>query len=246
MKSKWYDPTDGEIYSRIELIEKFAEFLRKEFSIIAEEHRSLGFLNETISQCFANSVPHQFPQTQAITAKFISSITTIESVRKLFYHRSHLLSGSAFQSTLDHSKLLKPRLKERDQAVGRYLATQALQARAMEVDPVLRQRIAKDTSAYQTQNLQTIQAVCSFQNQLNRELVAALTAFAHSQMEMYVKSIQTWAELIEEIEGSSIESDLEVIEEGMKKILLTIPGLTRPRKTEVNDDDDDGESDTRS
>jgi hypothetical protein len=244
MKSKWNDFADGEIYSRIELAEKFVEFIRKEFSTIAEEHRSLGFLNECVSQALTDATQNQFPQSRAITMKFIESITMVESMRKLFYHRTHLLAESVFQSTLDQAKVLKPRLKERDLAVGRYLAAVAAEGRTTEPDQRLRQKVGKETSSYQTHNLQTIQGACSFQAQLNRDLVGTLTAFGHSQMELYVKSIQMWSDMIEQIEGIENEADFETIEDGMKRILLTIPGLTRPKRTEESEGEDGNEADS--
>jgi hypothetical protein len=242
MKTKWNNIPDAEVYNRIELMEKFAAFLRKEFAVIAEEHRSLGFLNESIGQALLDASPGHFPQTQALVTKFVGSLEIVEGLRKLLYHRSHLLAQSAFQPTLEHAKLLKPRVRERDHAVGRYLAAVTADSRGN--DPKVHQKLLSETAAYQALNLQTIQGVCSFHGQMNRDLVGTLTSFAHAQMELYVKTIQTWTETISEFENMQAEQDAEAIEEGMKKILLSIPGLAKPGRSTTSDDEAGTEAST--
>jgi hypothetical protein len=239
MFKKWTNPTSGDLWERIRVIEQFIEYIRKEFDVIAEEHRTLGFLTEGVSQALTEMEKNQFPQTAAMTHSFVQSLIDVESVRKLLYHRFHLLSQNAFQSTVEQIGILRPRIKERDAAIGRYLKSQAAEAKATKPDPALDQRLSRDTSTYHSMNVQTIQTSVSFMTQMHRDLVTALSVFAHAQMEMHVKAIETWANAIEAIDAAELEEDCVAIADGMGKIVLTVPGMKQKEKQGGNSERND-------
>jgi hypothetical protein len=174
----------------------------------------------------------QFPQVAAMTHSFAESLVAVESVRKLLYHRFHLLSENCFESTVNQIGILRPRIRERDSAIGHYFKSQAAKARATKPDAALDQRLARDTSAYHSLNVQTIQTSVSFMTQMHRDLVTALSVFAHAQMEMHVKAIETWTNTLEAIDAADVEEDYVAIAEGMGKILLTVPGMRQKEKQE--------------
>jgi hypothetical protein len=238
MTKRWTNPTSGDLWERIRVIDQFIEYIRKEFDVIAEEQRTLGFLNESVSQALSEMEKSQFPQTALITHSFVQSLIDVESVRKLLYHRFHLLSESSFQNSISQISVLRPRIKERDAAIGRFLKSQAAKSRVTKPDLVLDQRLARDTSTYHSLNVQTIQTSVSFMTQMHRDLVTVLSVFAHAQMEMYVKVIETWANTIEVIDAAELEEDFAAIADGMGKIMMTIPGMRQRQKQDEESETD--------
>jgi hypothetical protein len=209
MSGKWNDPLSQHLYTSAEVFECMVNFFRKEFADLAEKERLVGFSTESASGNFATLALSQSARTRTLITTFVSSILQIENTRKFLYHRLHLMAVSGFQGTLDHVRTTKPRLKERDQAIGRYNQALTSKIRATKPDPNLDVKVARETANLQSMNLQAIQSAASLTSQVHQDLASTLTAFAHAHMEMYVKTIEMWTKLLEEIEDAPLEDDVD-------------------------------------
>ncbi|KAH0794507.1 hypothetical protein GPJ56_001532 [Histomonas meleagridis] len=211
MEKKWNDNAAGVIYSCTDVLEKFAALLKNDITMIAEKERSLGYLNESMSDIFSDLTINQYPKAKEVLNAFINSLSQIEFGRKVMYQRSHQLAQSSFTSTLDLAKKAKSLLKEREASLSKYMQVKAAKEKSTKPSSQLDEKLTASKTSFQAANAQAIQATSTFTNQLHRDLILTLSSFAHAQMEFYAREIEVWSKTIEAIDKNTIDDDTESI-----------------------------------
>lgn len=210
MTQKWNDHAGEVIYNSIEVMQKFAEFLKNDIALIAEKERSVGFLNEQMSDTLFEMSQHQFPKAKEVLNLFIASLSQIEYSRKVMYQRDHQLADNAFVSSIELAKGVKELLKNRENAIRKYTS-----AKASNKGPA-DQNLVSATAHFQQLNTQSIQAAGTYANQLHRDLITTLASYAHSQMELHAKQLETWAKYIDIIDSINLDEDVENTVQALK------------------------------
>lgn len=216
----WNDHAGEVVFNSINVLERFASLLKQDIVTIAEKHRSLGFLNEQMSDVFTDLAVNQYPKAREVLNLFIGCLSQIEYARKVMYHRSHQLSQQSFQSTIEQARTVKGLLKEREAAVIKYNQAKNAQARGNNQNQDA--KMSQATASFQSLNTQTIQAAGNYANQLHRDLITTLTSFAHSQMELYAKSVEVWANYIEALDQTDLGEDLDDVVDVIHKTAQSI------------------------
>ena len=221
--SKWCEPSGEVIYNCVEVLEKFAKLLQKDIAMIAEKHRDLGFVNENLEATAASLSVNHYPKAKQVLSLFISALDQIEYARKVMYTRTHDLSESAFANALEQAKTVKSLLKARDQAASKYLRVMAAKQKLTNIDKKKEMQLRKITTDCQGANSQALFGVSKFAQQVHKDLVMALSSFAHAQMELYTHVVEVFGKTIEEIDQVDLEEDIDKVTDQMQKILRTIP-----------------------
>jgi hypothetical protein len=198
------------VYDNINVMEKFSALLRTDFIGIAEKNRSLGFLNESMSDVLTNLAVHQFPKAHELLDLVIASLARVEYARKIMYHRTHLLGENAFQSTLAQTHGVKNVLQEREQARNRLAQVTAARARSARPNQVIESRFSADTGSFRSANTQAVQATSLYATQFHRDVLVALTSFAHAQMEMQARIMEIWGGALEQMDEIEVDEDNDV------------------------------------
>ena len=217
----WNDHAGEVVFRSVEVLERFAALLKNDMALIAEKERSLGFVNESLSDVLTDMATNQFQHAKELINLFISSLTQIEYARKILYHRTHLLAQNSLQSTIDQAKAVKLLIKDRETAIARYLQAKHTQQNSR-MTQATEMKVSKSSAAVRALNQQTIQSTGTFANQLHRDLVTVLGSFAHAQMELYAKQVEVWAHAIEEIDQCCLEDDIDDVTVSLQKIMNTI------------------------
>lgn len=218
----WNDHAGEVVFRSVEVLERFAALLKNDMALIAEKERSLGFVNESLSDVLTDMTTNQFQRAKELINLFISSLTQIEYARKILYHRTHLLAQNSLQSTIDQAKAVKLLIKDRETAISRYLQAKNAHQHAARPTEASEMKVSKSSAAVRSLNQQTIQSTGTFANQLHRDLVTVLGSFAHAQMELYAKQVEVWAHAIEEIDQCCLDEDTDEITVSLQKIMNTI------------------------
>ncbi|OHS98329.1 hypothetical protein TRFO_08898 [Tritrichomonas foetus] len=216
------DPAGQVVYNCIEVLEKFATFLKNDIVLIAEKERSLGYINESMQDVFTDLTVNQYPKAREVINLFISSLTQVEYVRKTMYSRYRSLAQNSFTTALELATKVKGLLVERENAFKSFLTAQERKRRIAQPKPQDELKLSQATTAFQTLNSQTIQAAGTFANQLHRDLVTTLSAFAHAQMELYAKSLEVWAATIEQIDQATLDDDTDAVVLAFQKAMNTL------------------------
>lgn len=209
----WSDHSGEIIYNSIDVLQKFADMLRNDIAAIAEKERSMGFLNEQMSDNLFEMNKEQFPKAKEVLNLFIASLSQVEYGRKVMYQRDHQLARDVFQSSLELAKSCKELLKAREQAIKRYtLAKQNELKTASQPE-----NLAAATTNFQTLNTQAIQSAATYSNQVHRDLITVLSSYAHAQMELHARTLETWSKFIEVIDETPFDEDIETVVNSMKE-----------------------------
>jgi hypothetical protein len=215
------------VFQCFDVLEKFAVLLRNDFVLMAEKIRSLGFLNESLSDVLTDLSANQFPKARELINVIIGSLTQIEYARKVMYHRTHLLADSAFQSSLEQAKTIKGLLHDREQALNRFVQVSAAQGRSQRQNPQIDAKLSTATGTFKAANAQAVQASSVYSNQLHRDLLLTLTSFAHAQMEMHARALEIWGKAIEQIDQCSMDDDNDEASDGLAAAIETIAPLVK-------------------
>ena len=209
----WSDHSGEIIYNSIDVLQKFADMLKNDIAAIAEKERSMGFLNEQMSDNLFEMNKEQFPKAKEVLNLFIASLSQVEYGRKVMYQRDHQLARDVFQSSLELAKSCKELLKAREQAIKRYtLAKQNELKTASQPE-----NLAAATTNFQTLNTQAIQSAATYSNQVHRDLITVLSSYAHAQMELHARTLETWSKFIEIIDETPFDEDIETVVNSMKE-----------------------------
>ena len=208
----WNDHAGEIIYNSIDVLQKFAAMLKNDIAAIAEKERSLGFLNEQISDSLFELNKDQFPKAKEVINAFIASLSNVEYARKVMYQRDHQIAHDVFASSLELAKSCKELLRSRENAIKKYTMVKQAEARATKSE-----NIAVATTNFQSLNTQAIQASATYANQVHRDLIIVLSSFAHSQMELYARTLETWSKFIEQIDEMVFDEDIESIATSLKE-----------------------------
>lgn len=210
MAAKWMEPGGQLIYSSIDVMNKFAAYVKEEITVIAEKERSVGVLNEQLTDAFFEISKPQFEKSKEVLNMFISCLSQVEYARKVMYSRDHQLASMSFTSSLELAKTCMELLKKRDQAIRQYNQTRAQASKTAA-------QITAATTNCQTANTQAIQAAATYANQLHRDLITILSSYAHAQMELYAKSLEAWAKFIDKIDEINLEDDTTTVVNRLKE-----------------------------
>ena len=209
---QWSDHAGEILYNSIEVLQKFAAMLKNDIAAIAEKERSMGFLNEQMSDAFFELNKEQFPKAKEVINAFIASLSQVEYARKVMYQRDHQLAHDVFASSLELAKTCKELLRAREQSIKRYSM-----ARQQELRSPQPENVAAATTSFQSLNSQAIQASATYANQVHRDLIIVLSSFAHAQMELYARTLETWSRFIEKIDEAVFDEDIESIVSTLKE-----------------------------
>jgi len=225
MASKWNDHAGEVVFNSIDVLQKFAEFLRNDLVLIAEKERSLGFLNETLGDSLGDLSVKQFPKAKEVLNYFIGTLSTIEYFRKVMYHREHQLATTSFSSSIELAKNVKQLLKDREEAIKRYILAKS---KAIKGPPENDPKLMQATTSYQSINTHSIQAAATYSNQLHRDLIISLSSFAHAQMEIHAKSVEHWAKFLMNIDNVETNEDVEMIIAALQESAQTFAPVQQP------------------
>ena len=209
----WSDHAGEIIYNSIDVLQKFADMLKNDIAAIAEKERSMGFLNEQMSDNLFEMNKEQFPKAKEVLNFFIASLSQIEYARKVMYQRDHQLARDVFQSSLELAKSCKELLKAREQAIKRYTVAKQNELKTASQP----ENLAAATTNFQTLNTQAIQSAATYSNQVHRDLITVLSSYAHAQMELHARTLETWSRFIEKIDETPFDEDIETIVNSMKE-----------------------------
>lgn len=221
--SKWNEPSGQVVFNLVQLLQNFATLLRKDIAMVAEKHRDLGFVNENLESAAENLSMNHYPQAKQVLNLFVTTLNQIEFSRKVMYTRLHQLSDVAFQNVLDQAKNVQQLLKAREQAVTKYMQALAAKQKAGEMDRKKEMQLKTATSACVTANTQALYAVSNFSQQFCKDLVLALSSFAHAQMELYTHIVEVCGKTVEEVDAIDIDADTEKVVDQMQRVMRTIP-----------------------
>ena len=210
------------VYNCVEVLEKFASLLKNDIVYIAEKERSLGYINESMQDVFTDLNANQYPKAKEVINLFITSLTQVEYARKTMYSRYRLLAQNSFTAAIELASKVKALLIDRENAYKNYQI--ALEKKQKTVQPKQQDELkfSQATSTFQTLNSQAIQAAGTFSNQLHRDLIITLSSFAHAQMELYAKSVEVWANTIEEIDQATLEDDTDAVVLAFQKAINSL------------------------
>lgn len=217
MSGKWNEACGEHLSNCIHSMEIFADLLKRDIAMIAENHRVEGFVVENLEEAASNLVINHYPKASEALHMFINALSQVELARKVMYTRNHSLSETIFQSTLEQAKSVKALLKTRDQMIGKYLSALSAKQKARRPSERLDAALQKATTEYQTTNNQALFSVSKYAQQANRDLVISLSSFAHAQMEMYIQMIQVWGQVIETLDEMDIDADADAVTNQMMK-----------------------------
>ena len=223
-KKTWNDHAGQSVYNMIRVLQDFTKFLKSDIVLIAEKQRSVGYLNENLTDELTKLSINQFPNVKELLNQFIGAMTQVEYGRKIMYSRLRDLETQSFASTLELARQASDLLVQREDAIVKYqqaiLAHQRQQAKGKQPNPQLEIRISQANASFQALNTQAIQATGTFTNQLHRDLVTVLASFAHSQMELYARQIEAWNHVIEVIDEAPLEDDITDVVDAMNKAFI--------------------------
>jgi hypothetical protein len=213
------------VLDRFTTLEKLAPLVRSDFLAIAEKNRSLGFLNENISDLLTDLSASQFPKAHELMELMVGSLSRVEYARKVMYHRTRLLGEQAFQSSMEQVRTVKGILNDCEQALNRAQQASAAQARAARRNDLFDRRAAAASGTFKAANAKAVQASSVYSNQINRDLSLALLSFAHAQMEMYARTLEVWGNAIEQIDKLELNEEAEAASDALEAAVDTITPL---------------------
>lgn len=222
-KKQWNDHAGQSVFNMIKVLQDFTKFLKSDLVLIAEKQRSVGYLNENLSDELTKLSLNQFPNTKEMLNQFIGAMTQVEYGRKVMYSRLRNLENQSFNSTLELARQASELLTQREEAIVKY--QQALQAHQRQLaknkgpSPQSEVKVTQANASFQALNTQAIQATGTFTNQLHRDLVTVLASYAHSQMELYARQLQAWSHVIEVIDEAPLENDVADVVDALNKSL---------------------------
>jgi hypothetical protein len=215
MTRQWNEPAGQVIFGSLGVLEKFVGLLRNDIVFIAEKERSVGFLNESMSDVLNDLTSNQYTPGKDLLSQFVQRLAQNEYARKVMYFRTHQLADNAFRAVAEQVQRSRALLQQRELAYTRHIRDVQQRAKNPKIDP-------GPVAAFRNANKQALDAVISTVDQIYTERVRTITAFAHAQIEMHARAMEAWSDAITEIDAISFDEQDQEIERSFEEILSSI------------------------
>jgi hypothetical protein len=215
MTRQWNEPGGQVIFGSLGVLDKFVGLLRNDIVFVAEKERSVGFLNESMSDVLTDLSSNQYTPGKDLITQFVQRLAQIEYARKVIYFRTHQLVDQAFRTVPEQVQRARTLLQQRELAYTRYMRDVQQRVTNPKIDP-------RPLAAFRSASKQAQDAVIPTVNQIYAELVRTITAFAHAQIEMHARAMEVWSEAITEIDAISFEGQDGEIGHSFEEILSSI------------------------
>jgi hypothetical protein len=215
MTRQWNEPGGQVIFGSLGVFEKLVGLLRNDIVFIAEKQRSVGFLNESMSDVLTDLSSNQYAPVTELLTQFVQRLAQVEYARKVMYFRTHQLAEQAFHGIPEQIQWSRELLQKREVAYTRHLRDQQRRVTNPKIDP-------RPLAEFRSATKQAVDAVLPTVNQIYGELVRTITAFAHAQIEMHAHAMEVWSKGINEIDEISFDAQEEEITRTFDEILFSI------------------------